>query len=68
MVRIRAFQARGPGSIPGRRITIYIALYIYYIFNVYMFNVKGDTSGGTRTRNLLLRREMPYPLGHRDQY
>ena len=23
MVRIRAFQARGPGSIPGRRIIIY---------------------------------------------
>ena len=24
----------------------------------------GDTRGGTRTRNLLLRREAPYPLGH----
>merc|ERR1711893_310087 len=24
----------------------------------------GHTRGGTRTRNLLLRREAPYPLGH----
>ncbi len=24
----------------------------------------GNTRGGTRTRNLLLRREAPYPLGH----
>ena len=29
MVRIRAFQARGPGSIPGRCIYIYIYYYYY---------------------------------------
>ena len=26
--------------------------------------VKMNTRGGTRTRNLLLRREAPYPVGH----
>eukprot|EP00973_Karenia_brevis_P040804 5648533-Karenia_brevis.AAC.1 len=25
----------------------------------------GRTRGGTRDRNLLLRREVPYPLGHK---
>ena len=27
-----------------------------------------STRGGTRTRNLLLRREAPYPLGHTSSY
>ena len=27
-------------------------------------NAKKATSGGTRTRNLTLRRGAPYPLGH----
>ena len=27
MVRIRAFQARGPGSIPGRRILVCMCIY-----------------------------------------
>ncbi len=31
MVRIRAFQARGPSSIPGRCI-IYIFCYLYYYY------------------------------------
>ena len=29
---------------------------------------RSDTRGGTRTRNLLLRREAPYPLGHTGPY
>ena len=29
---------------------------------------QSDTRGGTRTRNLLLRREAPYPLGHTSAY
>ncbi len=35
MVRIRAFQARGPGSIPGRCI-IYI-IYICYLYYYYYY-------------------------------
>lgn len=32
MVRIRAFQARGPGSIPGRRIYFFGKIYILNAF------------------------------------
>ncbi len=35
MVRIRAFQARGPGSIPGRCI-IYIIYFIYLLLEYMM--------------------------------
>ena len=31
-------------------------------------HVSKVTRGGTRTRNLLLRREAPYPLGHTSRY
>jgi hypothetical protein len=31
MVRIRAFQARGPGSIPGRRINYYYIIFFFLI-------------------------------------
>ena len=40
MVRIRAFQARGPGSIPGRRIYIYFLLRVK---NLWAYGVMAST-------------------------
>jgi hypothetical protein len=53
VARIPAFQAGGPGSIPGRRT-------IFFLIR----GQKGSTHGGTRTHNPALRRGVPYPLGH----
>ena len=43
-----------------------MVFFVCYVAGFVLFHAK-QVPGGTRTRNLCLRRATPYPLGHRDR-